>query len=373
MGHIQRRAKDRWRARYVDPDGTERSKTFPRKLDAERFLVSVETDKLRGLYLDPSLGRVGFATYAIEWLEAQPVRPGTRHVYDSYLRNWILPALKGRTLAAIRPTEIRGLIKKADVGLAPVTVRGIHNLLSTIFASAVADGYIAKNPCSTTAPPKPLRARVVPLEVAQVEALMNSIQPRCRPMVALGAGCGLRLGEVLGLRLHRVHFLARELDVAEQVVLNPGSPPTLAPPKTRSSVRTVPLPSMVASELAAYLEAYPVPDKDGLLFRSRHGTPLWSSWFYQWVWQPAVIAADLPPGTRFHEMRHFYASALIRSGESVKTVQAALGHATAVETLETYASLWPDAPERTRAAVDALFGPAMGDRKQPGFHTADGL
>ena len=87
MGHIQRRAKDRWRARYVDPDGIERSKTFPRKLDAERFLVSVETDKLRGLYLDPSLGRVGFATYAIEWLEAQPVRPGTRHVYDSYLRN----------------------------------------------------------------------------------------------------------------------------------------------------------------------------------------------------------------------------------------------------------------------------------------------
>jgi len=141
-------------ARYVDPDGIERSKTFPRKLDAERFLVSVETDKLRGLYLDPSLGRVGFATYAIEWLEAQPVRPGTRHVYDSYLRNWILPALKGRALAAIRPTEIRGLIKKADAGLAPVTVRGIHNLLSTIFASAVADGYIAKNPCSTTAPPK---------------------------------------------------------------------------------------------------------------------------------------------------------------------------------------------------------------------------
>ena len=100
----------------------------------------------------------------------------------------------------------------------------------------------------------------------------------------------------------------------------------------------------------------------------------WGGWFYQWVWQPAVIAADLPPGTRFHEMRHFYASALIRSGESVKTVQAALGHATAVETLETYASLWPDAPERTRAAVDALFGPAMGgDRKQPGLHTADGL
>jgi integrase len=116
-----------------------------------------------------------------------------------------------------------------------------------------------------------------------------------------------------------------------------------------------------------------VPDKEGLLFRSRHGTPLWSSWFYDSVWRPAVVAAGLPPGTRFHELRHFYASALIRSGESVKTVQAALGHATAVETLETYASLWPDAPERTRAAVDALFSPAMGDCRQPGLHAAGGL
>jgi hypothetical protein len=53
-------------------------------------------------------------------------------------------------------------------------------------------------------------------------------------------------------------------------------------------------------------------------------------------------------------LRHFYASALIRAGESVKTVQAALGHASAVETLETYAGLWPDSQARTRAAVDDL-------------------
>jgi integrase len=44
----------------------------------------------------------------------------------------------------------------------------------------------------------------------------------------------------------------------------------------------------------------------------------------------------------------------IRAGEDVKTVQAALGHASAVETLETYAGLWPDNEQRTRAAVDGL-------------------
>ena len=56
-----------------------------------------------------------------------------------------------------------------------------------------------------------------------------------------------------------------------------------------------------------------------------------------------------------HELRHFYASLLIRHGESVKTVQSRLGHATAAETLDTYSHLWPDADDTTRTAVDSVF------------------
>lgn len=57
-----------------------------------------------------------------------------------------------------------------------------------------------------------------------------------------------------------------------------------------------------------------------------------------------------------HDLRHYYASLLIRHGESVKTVQARLGHASATETLETYAHLWPDSDDRTRVTVDAVLG-----------------
>lgn len=56
------------------------------------------------------------------------------------------------------------------------------------------------------------------------------------------------------------------------------------------------------------------------------------------------------------ELRHFYASLLIRYGESVKVVQERLGHASAAETLDTYSHLWPDSEDRTRAAVDAVLG-----------------
>ena len=58
----------------------------------------------------------------------------------------------------------------------------------------------------------------------------------------------------------------------------------------------------------------------------------------------------------WHDLRHYYASLLIRHGESVKTVQARLGHASAVETLDTYAHLWPDSEDRTRQAIEAELG-----------------
>ena len=54
MGHIQKRGDRKYRARYLDPDGRERSRTFTRKIDAEKFLATVEADKLRGTYVDTS-------------------------------------------------------------------------------------------------------------------------------------------------------------------------------------------------------------------------------------------------------------------------------------------------------------------------------
>jgi integrase len=74
------------------------------------------------------------------------------------------------------------------------------------------------------------------------------------------------------------------------------------------------------------------------------------------VWRAAVNAAGAPAGTGFHELRHYYASLLIRHGESVKVVQARLGHASAAETLDIYSHLWPDSDDRTREAIDAVLG-----------------
>jgi integrase len=138
----------------------------------------------------------------------------------------------------------------------------------------------------------------------------------------------------------------------------PGQPLALRPPKSDSSIRTVPLPETVAAAIAEHLRQWPTGGAGNggqgeLLVRTVTGRPVWPRTFHSRIWRTATTGAGLP-GVRFHQLRHFYASALIRAGESVKTVQAALGHASAVETLQIYVGLWPDNQQRTRAAIDGL-------------------
>lgn len=71
------------------------------------------------------------------------------------------------------------------------------------------------------------------------------------------------------------------------------------------------------------------------------------------MWRQARESAKADLST--HDLRHFFASALIAGGASVKQVQAVLGHANAMITLRTYAHLWPGDDDRTRAIMDVTL------------------
>ncbi len=130
--------------------------------------------------------------------------------------------------------------------------------------------------------------------------------------------------------------------------------PHHGPPKTRASYRVIPLPQVVVEALAVHLRKFP-PGETGLIFTTPDDTPLSRTRFSGSVWRPATKRAGVQ-GAVFHHLRHYYASLLIQAGESVKVVQARLGHATAAETLDTYSHLWPDSEDRTRQAIDGVLG-----------------
>ena len=360
MGHVEDRwwwtgreatrvARDRcgvglrWRARYRDADGAHRARPFALKKDALRFLILVRADLPRGSYVDPGLSRRSLRSYVVLWLPAQPVRASTRRTYDSHLRNHILPVLGHRSLQSLTPTDVRGPVRSLTEHLAPRTAWHVHGLLATILRAAVEDGWLARSPCRRTGPPKPRQARVIPLTGGQVQALLDALPPAYRVVGLLGAGCGLRVGEVLGLAVSDVDLDEQVLHVSCQLQAEPGGKPQRVAPKSAASVRTVPLPEPVEVDRA-----------DELLVLGARGGPVWPRTFHARIWRQATHAAGLP-GVRFHDLRHFYASALIAAGESVTTVQAALGYASAVETLDVYAGLRPDRDPAFRTAIDKLL------------------
>lgn len=219
--------------------------------------------------------------------------------------------------------------------------------------SAVRDRRIVANPCGGSKLPKVERKQIIPLTTEQVAAVRDALPAELRALVTLAAGTGMRQGECFGLTVDRLRFLERLVAVDRQLVTVQGQSPTLAPTKTRASNRTIPLPQVVVDALAAHLAAFPA-GPDGLVF-TLGGKPITRAVFGH-KWRPAVATAGLPAGTGFHALRHYYASLLIRHGESVKTVQSRLGHASAVETLDTYSHLWPDSDDRTRDAIDSVLG-----------------
>jgi integrase len=258
--------------------------------------------------------------------------------------------LGNRKIGSLKITDVEYLIAALTRKMKPSSVRSVSAVLHQMCGAAVREGRLASNPCiGVKLPPrehKPLEL----LEPAEVSLIADVIRPDLEVAVWLGAGAGLRVSETLGLTMARIDFLRRRGIRVEQQ-LQRGQ---LAELKTRASARWVPVDNMVITKIAQHLERWP---SDGFLITNRGR--LMPRQTFAGHWSAAVRAAGLPP-TNYHSLRHFYASALIRAGLSVKEVQSRLGHTSAMITLDTYGHLFGDEEERGRGAVEAMFLPAPG-------------
>jgi len=339
MGYVERRP-DRprpWRVRYRDPAGRERSRSFVRRTDADRFLHSVETDMVRGDWTDPRLGRLTFGDWSTS-VEAGRVNvaTSTRDNYRSVLRNLVLPTFGSVPVGAIEPGAIREWI--ADLvadGYSPSTIRRAYTLLREALELAVGDQMIPRSPCRNIALPKADRTEMRFLTINEVEALADAIRPRYRAFVLTGAYTGLRPGELAALRIDRLDILRRQLRVEEPI-------------KTPAARRTVSFPPFLAEVLAAHVSAY--PGKDGYVFTAPEGGRLGPSLFRRRMWYPAVRASVGEP-MRPHDLRHTQVALLIAAGEEPYVISKRLGHASIRTTYDIYGHLFEG---RDREAADAL-------------------
>lgn len=349
-GSIQRLA-DRpspWRARYRAPDGRERSRTFARKVDAERWLRHELADQDRGRWVDPRAGSVTFGEWADSWLRGLDLKPKTRAVYESALRSRVLPAFGEVELRHISPAAVRTWLAAMLEDGVTARARQARQVLSQALSQAVADGLIARNPCEGVKAPvvRPRRQRFLTVkQLDRLSAACGERQPSAGVLVLFLGWSGLRWGEAVALRVgavdgKRVRVREAATEVEGRLVF--GSPKT-------HEERTVILPTLVSDQLTHLTEER---EPDALVFTAPRGGPLRSSNFARDVWRPAVVASGVPSDLVVHDLRDTAASLAIASGASIKAVQRMLGHASAAMTLDIYGGLFEEDLEALAARMD---------------------
>ena len=338
-----------WIARWRDPSGTQRKKSFARKVEAQRLLDQLQAELHQGRYIDPSGGKALLSTYAQRWLGSLThLKPSTLKRYRGIVQTHIVPAWSGRQIGKITPGDVSAWIAAlvAD-GLRPGSVRQTHRVLSLILDMAVSDGRIGGNPAHGVRLPRQVRTEPMYLSAEQVSALAQAAGPHELTILSL-AFTGLRFGELAALKVRRFDPERRRLNVVESVT-EVGSELAWTTPKTHQT-RSVPVPVQLA---VAIEERCRGKQPDEPIFPSPLGKTLRLSNWRKIVFNPACQAAGLEC-LRPHDLRHTAASLAIRSGANVKVVQQMLGHASAAMTLDVYAGLFADDLDAVADRLDAL-------------------
>jgi integrase len=359
--------KVRWRA-----GGRQRSQFFPvgAKGQADRFATTVEADKIAGTEINERAARMTVDRYAGEWLGLAGHREGSAARVAAALKLF-RSMLGDRAMGKVRQSDIKAWIKARGEEVSPATVRSDLRWVRAMFAAAVADGALRRSPAAgLELGAGPRRKMVLPSRegVAEIAGRLPAHWGLVGP---LGARTGLRPAELLGLCVEQIDFLRGELVVDRQMV---GGQVKLEP-KTEASSRSIPLEAETVSMLAAHLAAHPLgppvtvygrkgrqlePAGTGrLVFHRPSGGPLTHRTVNE-VWARHAARAGWA-GVRVHDMRHFFASYLIREGADVVLVSRLLGHSRPSITADVYAHEFEDRDQRARELMARVWAPRAVD------------
>lgn len=390
---------DRWQVRWRDPEtGKQKKRNFALKdgdnanVYAAAYDKAVQGQIVTRTYTDPSAGDVTFREYAETWRETRTHSEHSAALLAARFRNHVYEgADSGRTpkggisighhpmrLLAQRPTLVAAWAASLKGPLpAQNSRRQAIGDVSAVFAAALEDGIIGRNPVKSSTVDVPGRGdtRARPFTAAEVGAIGAKLPPRLRVLARLGAGTGAREMELAALGVHDFQFLGKRPRVrVERQLKRVNGQMVFAPIKNRKP-HDVPLAPSVAEAVSLHLREFPAAKvtlpwhEPGSrlhgtlvtvrLILSGDGGVALTADALQSAWRKAT--GRKVTGMNPHRLRHTYASAQLRAGVDVVRVAAWLGDTVDV-VVRTYAHLMPgDDDADGRAAVDGFFSPGAPD------------
>jgi integrase len=371
MAHIRKRRDEQGRvaaydARYLDPTGRERSKSFTRETDARNFLIDLEKRLQVRDWIDPKAGRLTLAEFALP-LTRRPRLDESAWEREKILMNrLVVPHFGDVPLARITADDVQRWISALSDRYSADYVTKSFQLLRRTLERAIDAGKLARLPWRKVDLPtkRPKEQRYLTPE--EIVMLAHAHPDRFRAAVILDAYTGLRGSELFALRSSRVDWLRRTISVQETITEIRGRIGFKPYGKTAAAARTVSLPEPVVAALSRHVAEFP-PSPDRLVFTTATGRPVSLNRFRKRVFAPAVSASVGAPCTP-HTLRHSHAAMCIAENMSPKSLQRRLGHRSIVTTLDIYGHLYEDADREAIARLGSVFKSSLG-----GSPVSDGI
>ena len=331
FGMVRKLPSGRFQASFIGPNGERQyaPDTFRTKTDADRWLVGVEADINKGTWLDDKIGRETFGNYASEYLRDNP-NVGDRWE-ETCRRNMRLHMVEllDLPLIAITPPVVRSWYAKALTGKGGRTsIAQSYRFLRAVMNSAKRDGAILTNPCQIPGAGNDKAKERGIANPGQVAKVVEAITPRYRAAVLLAAWCGLRRGEVCGLRTEDVDLVDRVVWVRKNRVELLESPKKYdKDPKTDAGRRPVSIPPHLMPYLRDHAKEWAGRER---FFIGKDKQPMRGNAVYQ-----AFVRARVKVGigVSFHDLRHTGQTLAASAGATLADLKKRLGHASAAASL----------------------------------------
>ncbi len=369
-GNIRKRKDGRWEGRYTAGINPENGKQiFKNMLGKTQAEVK---EKLKNALADSQRldlakqGKYTVGTWMDAWFENVAkikVRPSSHQTYRGYIDNHIKPNIGNIPLEKLTTMELQKLYRKLltsgrverieaekhPKGLSAKTVRNIHQVISSAMDFAIAQRIILENPCKAVALPKLEHKEMQTIPAEQLQAFLSEAKATgVYEMYYIELATGLRRGELLGLKWEDIDMKQGIIRVRRQVSRIDGKI-VEAPLKTKNSYRAV----TISPQAVEVLKAQKAKTSDEYVFPSPNGGPISPDSVNNMLHR--VLDRAGIPRVRFHDVRHSYAVASIRSGDNIKTVQENLGHATAAFTLDVYGHVTEQMKRESAARMDQFI------------------
>ena len=342
----------RWREDVITTDGVLKR---IRRSQVIGSRVELPTKKLAMRRLETILVRINSPGYRVSrvatlsefvkrWREDVLIqrKPSTVGATESHLCHHIIPKLGMRNLDEIGVEAVQSFVTALSRSHSRKTVLNIVGTLSTILNTGKQWGYICEGVSRRSlALPSPNEKGVARYFTAeQASKIIEAAQEPFSTAFAITAMTGIRPGDLFGLKYDDVDFERRLLFIRRAAWYG-----TLQAPKSRSSIRALPLPEKLQARLRSYLNVWR-PNPERLLFATRRGKPMSANNVVQRKLWPILDALKIPR-CGLHAFRHTHSSLLLEVGAPATVAQAQLGHSDPRITLGIYSHVIGDSQRQS--------------------------